>query len=92
MIELVKKANRPKLVWYGGLNLIVIWIFVFPLLGNLGIIPSEATTIWVIGVVVLALALLVSTPFLFSWGTATAEEAYLVPLGLADADHPFQQP
>ena len=85
LIENAKKANRPIIVWYGSLNLLVLWIFCPVTLGSFGIIPSNKTTlgIWVGGVIVWVIAMLVGTPAMLSWGTKSAGDAYLAPLGLA---------
>ena len=88
LIENNKKARRPMLVWYGGANLLALWIFCPLLLGNLGILrtdglPNNGLGIWLAGVFVWIVGMLGATPLLLRWGSKSAEHAYLAPLGLA---------
>jgi hypothetical protein len=85
LIKNAKGARRPMLVWYGSLNLLVLWIVCPVALGTLGIIPGGRVTlgVWVAGVVVWVALMLVGTPFLLSWRSRHGEMAYLAPLRLA---------
>lgn len=87
LIENDKKARRPILVWYGGLNLAALWIFCPLALANLGILrtdklPNNGLGIWLAGVFVWIVLMLGATPLLLRWGSKSAENAYLAPLGL----------
>ena len=77
-----KKARRPILIWYGFMNLLVVWIFCPFTLGALGIFPFSLG-IWLGGVFVWIVLMLALTYFLLGWGGGMAEEAYLAPLGLS---------
>ena len=88
LIENDKKARRPILVWYGSLNLLALWILCPLALGNLGILrtdglPNKGLGIWLAGVFVWVVLMLAATPLLLRWGSKSAENAYLAPLGLA---------
>jgi hypothetical protein len=93
LVKNVKKANRPMLLWYGGLNLLAIWICCPITLGSLEIIPADGGIgIWLAGVFVWIALMLVGTPVLLSWGGKSAEKAYLAPLGLAITQVPGLKP
>jgi hypothetical protein len=77
-----KRAKRPVLLWYGSLNLLVVWIFCPLTLGSLGIFRLDGG-IWLAGVFAWVALTLVGTPILLSWGARSGEKAYLAPLGLA---------
>jgi hypothetical protein len=86
LIKNAKEANRPILLWYGGLNLLAVWVLGPIVLGSLEIIQSDwgnGIWIWIGGVFVGIALMLVGTPVLLSWGGKSAEKAYLAPLGLA---------
>ena len=83
-----KRARRPIIVWYGGLNLLAIWIIGPIVLGSLGLIPADAAEIWLVGIGVGLVLMLVGTPFLVGWGGRRAEDAYFAPLGLALTERP----
>jgi hypothetical protein len=86
-----KRAKRPILLWYGSINLLVVWIFGPIVLGSLGIIQADGASwggIWLGGVFVWVALMLVGTPILLSWGSKGAEKAYLAPLGLAVTQTP----
>jgi hypothetical protein len=87
-----KRANRPVIVWYGSLNLGAIWIYGYITLGALEILPAEWFKFMVYGVFVWIGLMLLGTPFLFTWGSKTAEKAYLAPLGLAITKVPGLKP
>lgn len=82
-IKNAKQANRPVLIWYGSVNLLVFWIFCPIILGALEIIGEEMAWIWPAGVVVWIGLMMFATPVLLGWGGKTAAKAYLAPLGLA---------
>jgi hypothetical protein len=85
-IKNAKRANRPILVWYGIINLLAVWILAPIMLGSLEIIHPDGGRVggvWLGGIFAGIALLLVSTPILASWGSEGAEEAHLVPLGLA---------
>jgi hypothetical protein len=90
-ISSAKKANRPILVWYGVMNLLPVWIFGAIALGSLEII-QVSLGIWLAGVFVWIGLMLVVTYILLGWGSKTAEEAYLAPLGLAITQVPGLKP
>ncbi len=90
-IRNAKKANRPILVWYGFMNLLPVWIFAPIALGSLGIMRLDLG-IWLGGVFVWIVLMLVVTYVLLGWGSRTAEEAYLAPLGLAVSQVPGLKP
>lgn len=83
LIKNERKAKRPILLWYGGINLLVVWIFGPLILGYLGVIKTGGLGIWLAGVFVWVVLMLVGTPVLLSWGGKSMEKAYLAPLGLA---------
>jgi hypothetical protein len=86
LIKNAKEANRPILLWYGGLNLLAVWVLGPIVLGSLEIMQSDwgnGIWIWIGGVFVGIALMLVGTPVLLSWGGKSAEKAYLAPLGLA---------
>ena len=78
-----KRANRPILLWYGGVNLLAVWIVCPITLGSLEIVQMDGVGIWLAGVFVWIVLMLVGTPILLSWGGKRAEKAHLAPLGLA---------
>ena len=82
LIKNEKRAKRPILLWYGSVNLLVIWIVGPITLGSLGITMFGLGT-WLAGVFVWVALMLVGTPILLGWGARSAGEAYLTPLGLA---------
>ena len=85
------KARRPILVWYGFINLMVLWIFGPITLGSLGIFEIDLW-VWLGGMFVWIIMMLVSTYFLLGWGGSAAEKAYLAPLGLAITQMPELKP
>lgn len=87
-----KKANRPVIVWFGFVNLLPIWIFGFITLGVLGIVPAEWFIFMVYGVFAWVVLMILVTVLLFSWGSKSAEAAYLSPLGLAITKVPVLKP
>jgi len=82
LIKNAKRARRPVLLWYGGLNLLAVWILCPITLGSLEIIRMDGG-IWLAGVFIWIALMLVGTPALLSWGGKRAEKAHLAPLGLA---------
>jgi hypothetical protein len=95
LIKNEKRARRPILLWYGSVNLLVLWILCPVTLGSLGFIHTDGKTglgIWVGGVLVWIALMLVGTPFLIGWGGKSAEKAYLAPLGLAVTQAPGLEP
>jgi len=85
------KARRPILVWYGFVNLLVVWIFGPITLGSLGIFELDLW-VWLGGVFVWVIMMLAVTYFLLGWGGSAAEKAYLAPLGLAITQMPELKP
>jgi hypothetical protein len=85
LIKHAKKGRRPVLLWYGGVNLLLLWVVCPIVLGSLGVIPGGKTVlgIWLAGVFVWVALMLVGTPFLLTLGSKRAEMTYLAPLGLA---------
>ena len=82
LIKNEKKAKRPILLWYGGVNLLALWIICPVALGSLEIFQMDGG-IWLAGIFVGIALMLVGTPVLVGWGGKSAEKAYLAPLGLA---------
>jgi hypothetical protein len=95
-IKNAKKADRPIIVWYGTMNLLVCWIFGPFVLGFLGIMPDAAPKtqlgIWLGGVFVWIALMIVVTYVLLGWGGRASEKAYLAPLGLAVTRVPGLKP
>jgi hypothetical protein len=83
LIKNAKRARLPVLLWYGGLNLLAVWIVCPIALGSLEIVQMDGVGIWLVGVFIWIALMLVGTPALLSWGSRRAEKAYLAPLGLA---------
>lgn len=83
LIKNAKKAQRPLLVWYGGVNLLALWVVCPIALGSLEMIQVDGVGIWLVGVFVGIALLLVATPILAGRSGKSAEKAYLAPLGLA---------
>jgi len=83
LIKNAKKANHPMLFWYGGANILALWICCPVTLGSLEIIQGFGLRTWLAGVFVGIVLMLVMTAILLGWGSKTAEKAYLAPLGLA---------
>jgi hypothetical protein len=98
--ELIKaeRAGRlPVLVWYGGVNLLMVWILGCLWMGWLGILPSRPNhdvpadpyfPIMIVGIFVWIGLMVVGTPFLAGWASKGGEAAYLAPLGLALVESP----
>jgi len=86
-IENAKKANRPIILWFGTMNLMVFWIFAPFILGPLGLLPDIAPDtqimIWLGGAFAGPIVMIVVTYFVLGWGAGASEKAYLAPLGLA---------
>jgi hypothetical protein len=87
-----RKANRPVIIWYGALNLLAIWIYGHISLGALQILPADSFKFMVYGVFIWIGLMLLLTPVLVSWGSNTAEKAYLAPLGLKITTVPGLKP
>jgi hypothetical protein len=87
LIKNEKRAKRPVLLWYGSLNLLVLWILGPIALGSLGIMRLDGG-IWIAGVFVWVALMLVGTPVLLGWGTKAARGVHLAPLGLAVTNTP----
>jgi hypothetical protein len=86
LIRNLRRANRPMLVWYGGINLLALWILGPIVLGTVGVIRAEGKDvgwIWLGGIFAGIVLQLVATPFLAGWGARRAKDAYLAPLDLA---------
>jgi hypothetical protein len=96
LIRNAKKANRPIIVWYGSMNLLVCWVFGPFVLGFLGIMPDAAPEtqlgIWVGGIFAGIVLQLVVTYVVLGWGSGASEKAYLAPLGLAVTRVPGLEP
>jgi hypothetical protein len=86
-----KKARRPILIWFGCMNLLVVWIFGPITLGSLGIFQLSLG-VWLGGTFVWVVLMLAVTYFLLGWGGGAAEKAYLAPLGLAITQMPGLNP
>jgi hypothetical protein len=86
-----KKARRPILIWFGCMNLLVVWIFGPITLGSLGIFQLSLG-VWLGGTFVWVVLMLAVTYFLLGWGGGAAEKAYLAPLGLAITQIPGLNP
>jgi len=91
-VKNAKKANLPIIVWYGTVNLIVLWIFGPFILGLLDLIPDATPKtqlgVWVGGVVVWVALMIVVTYVVLGWGGKASEKAYLAPLGLEITEAP----
>jgi len=85
------KARQPILVWYGFINLMVVWIFGPITLGSLGIYEMNLW-VWLGGMFVWIIMMLALTYLLLGWGGRAAEKAYLAPLGLAITQMPELKP
>ncbi|TRO47445.1 hypothetical protein E2P47_04410 [Candidatus Bathyarchaeota archaeon] len=85
------KARRPILVWYGFINLMVVWIFGPITLGSLGIYEMNLW-VWLGGMFLWIIMMLALTYLLLGWGGKAAEKAYLAPLGLAITQMPELKP
>jgi hypothetical protein len=85
------KARRPILVWYGFINLMVVWIFGPITLGSLGIYELNLL-VWLGGMFVWIVLMLALTYFLLGWGGSSPEKAYLAPLGLMITQMPELKP
>jgi hypothetical protein len=85
-IKNAKRANRPIILWFGTMNLMVFWIFAPFILGPLGLMPDIAPDtqimIWLGGAAAGPVLMIVVTYFVLGWGGGAAEKAYLTPLGL----------
>ena len=96
LIKNAKKANRPIIVWYGSMNLLVCWVFGPLVLGFLGIMPDAAPKtqlgIWLGGIFAGIVLQLVVTYMVLGWGAGASEKAYLAPLGLAVTRAPGLEP
>ena len=96
LIKNAKRANRPIIVWYGSMNLLVCWVFGPFVLGFLGIMPDAAPKtqlgIWLGGLFAGIVLQLVVTYVVLGWGTGASEKAYLAPLGLAVTRAPGLEP
>lgn len=92
LIKNAKKANRPMIIWFGMQNLLAVWICGFITLGSMGIVPASAFEILLYGVFIGLGLMIFGTPFLFGWGSKTAEKAYLAPLGLTVTRVPGLKP
>jgi hypothetical protein len=94
ILEAEKAARRPVIIWYGMLNLLVLWA-----LGNFWVwalfeddLPADyVTRVWVPGMLVIMLFFVV-TPFLLGRALKGGEAAYLAPLGLSIAESPAGPP
>jgi hypothetical protein len=86
-----QKARRPILIWYGCVNLLVVWIYAPITLGALSIFQLNLG-IWLGGTLVWVVGMLALTYFLLGWGGGAAEKAYLAPLGLAITQIPGLKP
>jgi hypothetical protein len=95
-IENAKKANRPIIVWFGSMNLLVCWVLGPIVLGFLGIIPEAVPKtqlgIWLGGIFAGIILQLVVTYVALGWGRGASEKAYLAPLGLAVTRVPGLEP
>jgi hypothetical protein len=91
LIKLDRAGRVPVLIWYGGVNGLLVWILGCLWLGWLGILPSRPGhdipadpyfPIMVVGIFVWIAAMMVGTPLLAGWAGRSGEAAYLAPLGL----------
>ncbi len=91
-IQNAKKANPPIIVWYGTMNLLVLWVFGPFILEFLGLMPDITPKtmlgIWVGGVIVWVPLMLVVTYIVLGWGGKASEKAYIAPLGLEISEAP----
>jgi hypothetical protein len=89
LLENAKKARWPIILWWGSVNLIVLWIMCPITLGATGIMKSAPRLgIMLAGIYVWVVVQLFITPRLFGWGARSSEKAYLAPLGLAVTQTP----
>ena len=77
-----RRAKLPMLIWYGGANLMALWVCCPITLGSMEIIEGFSLGTWLAGMVALIVLILVGTPFLLQMGNKNAENAFLAPLGL----------
>jgi hypothetical protein len=95
-VKNAKRANRPIIVWYSSMNLLVCWVLGPIALGFLGVMPdAEPKTqlgIWVGGIFAGIVLQLVVTYVVLGWGSGASEKAYLAPLGLAVTRVPGLEP
>jgi hypothetical protein len=95
-VKNAKKANRPIIVWYGSMNLLVCWVLGPLILGFLGIIPDAVPQtqlgLWLGGMFAGIVLQLVVTYVVLGWGGGASEKAYLAPLGLAVTRVPGLEP
>ena len=98
--ELIKadRASRlPVLIWYGSVNLFLVWILGCLWMGWLGILPSRPGhdipadpyfPIMIVGIFVWIGVMVLGTPLLVGWAGRKGEAAYLAPLGLGVVEMP----
>ncbi len=86
--KLEKAARRPVLEWYGWSNVLVLYVLTGPWLTGFGVLTQQRYGYFAAGFVVLAILMLVRTPFLLGASIGAGEYAYLRPLGLAVAERP----
>jgi hypothetical protein len=92
ILEADRAARRPVIIWYGAMNLLVLWIlcgfWVFFRDDSL----QDRMGAWGGGVLVIMILFVVVAPWLLSRAGAGGEAAYLAPLGLAPAEPPAVEP
>jgi hypothetical protein len=86
--KLEKAARRPVLEWFGWGNVLVLYVLTGPWLTGLGVLTQQRQGYFAAGFVILAILMLVRTPFLLGASIGAGEYAYLRPLGLAVVDRP----
>jgi hypothetical protein len=89
MLAAEKASRGPVVIWYGLMNVFVLWI-----LGNFWVwvifqnsLPENyIMKVWVPGVIVIMVLFFIGTPFLVSRAYKEGENAYMAPLGLIMGD------
>jgi hypothetical protein len=94
ILEAESAARRPVILWYGMLNLLVLWI-----VGNFWVcvlfedtLPANYTTQVVVPGVLVAVVLVGTAPFWVGRARKGGEAAYLAPLGLSITESPADLP
>ncbi len=86
--RLEKAARRPVLEWFGWSTVLVLYVLTGPWLTGLGVLTQQRQGYFAAGFGVLAILMLVRTPFLLGASIGAGEYAYLRPLGLAVVERP----
>jgi hypothetical protein len=85
ILQAARAARRPVIIWYGTMNLLILWI-----LGGFWVYfrddsPGTRMGAWIGGVLVIMVLFAVVIPWLLSRASAGGEIAHLAPLGLSPA-------